>query len=114
MKRIKFWIRNYFGFSKKETNGFIIIMVLMIVSVTSVLVYPWVASKFFAHKQMENLDQHTLDSLEALIEKQTAELAAEKEVLKNEYEAKKPTTNYRPKKKFVKEQIGRASCRERV
>ncbi|OJJ19942.1 hypothetical protein BKI52_15810 [marine bacterium AO1-C] len=104
MKRIKFWIRNYFGFSKKETNGFIIIVAIMIISVSGVLVYPLVAGKLFGNKQVENLDQSTLDSLEALIEKQTAELTSKKDVLKKEYEAKRaPNKKYPPKKKFTKE-----------
>ncbi|HAS43568.1 MAG TPA: hypothetical protein DCS93_24020 [Microscillaceae bacterium] len=107
MKRIKFWIRNYFGFSKKETNGFIIIVTIMILSVSGVLVYPYVAGKIFGNRQVENLDQNTLDSLEALIDKQTAELAAKKDVLKKEYEAKKASTSSpqkkKKRKKFVKE-----------
>jgi len=105
MKRIKFWIRNYFGFSKRETNGFIIIMAIMIISVSGVLVYPYVAGKIFGNQQVESLDQNTLDSLEALIDKQTAELAAKKEVLKKEYEAKKASSPSlkKKKRKFVKE-----------
>lgn len=105
MKRVKFWIRNYFGFSQKETNGFIIIMLVMILSVSGVLVYPWVAGKF-GKKQVENLDQNTLDSLEAMIEKQTAELAAKKEVLKKEYETKKVSSGkaYKKGKKYTKKE----------
>lgn len=88
MKRVKFWIRNYFGFSQKETNGFIIILAVMIVSVSAVLAYPYVAGRF-GRQQTDNIDQNTLDSLEALIEKQTAALAAQKEKLQKEYIAKK-------------------------
>lgn len=88
MKRVKFWIRNYFGFSQKETNGFIIILAVMIVSVSAVLVYPYVAGRF-GKQQTDNIDQNTLDSLETLIEKQTAALAAQKEKLQKEYIAKK-------------------------
>ncbi|WP_299454898.1 helix-hairpin-helix domain-containing protein [uncultured Microscilla sp.] len=99
MKRVKLWIRNYFGFSRKETNGFVILMALLVVLVTILLINPPLGS--FSKRQVDNSDQSTLDSLEALIAKQTAELAAEKkEYKKSSAYIKAP--RYSRKKKYKK------------
>lgn len=101
MKRVKLWIRNYFGFSRKETNGFIMIMLLLVVLVTTWFVYPHIVGSF-SKKQVDNSDQKTLDSLEALIAKQTAALAAEKKAHKVASSDKK-TFRRQGKKKYKKE-----------
>ncbi len=88
MKRVKLWIRNYFGFSRKETNGFIIIVLLLVVLVTTWFAYPHIVGRF-SKRQVDNSDQSTLDSLEAIIAKQTAALAAEKQATRKAYSNKK-------------------------
>ncbi|MBW8049789.1 MAG: helix-hairpin-helix domain-containing protein [Cytophagales bacterium] len=64
MKKIKFWIRNYFSFTQRETNGFIILSILMALLLVAPLLY-----KSFIGRQYNNLsDQKLLDSLVAKID----------------------------------------------
>lgn len=90
MKRIKFWIRNYFGFSRKETNGFIILVSLIILLVSTLFMYPLIESKFFGKQRVANANQSTLDSLEKIIARQTAVLEAQKKELKKKTRKKSP------------------------
>src|SRR6267378_4521424 len=39
--RIRVWIRSFFGFSRSETNGFLILLPLMAMLVFSAPVYRW-------------------------------------------------------------------------
>ncbi len=62
MKRLRKWIRNYFGFSKTETNGFIILIPLMFFFLSAPTLY----TRFFS-SSYDNLevDKNLLDSLVA-------------------------------------------------
>lgn len=61
MHKFRRTIRHYFGFSRKETNGFLVMMVLMII----LLVAPYVYSLFPSATELADYsnDQKTLDSL---------------------------------------------------
>jgi competence protein ComEA len=62
MYRLKAWIRNFFGFSRSETNGFLILLPLLIVTIFSEPLYrAWSASRVVDH----SADIKMLDSLVA-------------------------------------------------
>ncbi len=63
IKRIKKWARFYFGFSKTEANGFIILAVILI----AVTFLPWIV-KIGIYRDAVS-DAHALDSLVALMDK---------------------------------------------
>ena len=63
IKRIKKWTRFYFGFSKTEANGFIILSIILI----AVTFLPWIVKKTIYRREVS--DTHVLDSLVALIDK---------------------------------------------
>lgn len=44
MKIIKRWIRSYFGFSRTETNGFMVLLPLMAIAIFSAPVYRWLVT----------------------------------------------------------------------
>ncbi|MCC9165977.1 ComEA family DNA-binding protein [Pontibacter harenae] len=67
MKKIKHWIRRYFGFSKRETNGFLVLISLMVLLTAA----PFLFQKFYASDNSSfgsPQDQQTLDSLVAHLE----------------------------------------------
>jgi competence protein ComEA len=41
MRRLRAWVRHYFGFSRTETNGFLILLPLMAIFIFSEPVYEW-------------------------------------------------------------------------
>jgi competence protein ComEA len=60
MNRLRAWIRSYFGFSRTETNGFLVLLPLMAVLIFSEPVYRW----WFINYQTELPDESKkLDSL---------------------------------------------------
>ena len=60
MEKIRFWIRKTFGFSQKETNGFVILSALIILS----LFLPVIVRSFYhSEKTVFEKDQLLLDSL---------------------------------------------------
>lgn len=63
IKRIKKWSRFYFGFSKTEANGFIILSVILI----AVTFLPWLV-KIAIYRDAVS-DAHALDSLVALMDR---------------------------------------------
>ncbi len=62
MHRIRKWVRVFFGFSRAETNGFLILLPLMVVSLLSEPVYVWWKS---LHPPDFSADAKSLDSLMA-------------------------------------------------
>src|SRR6478736_5708739 len=60
MHRIKAWIRSFFGFSRFETNGFIVLLPLLFIAIFSEPVYrAWFTSQPVNYSN----DQEMLDSL---------------------------------------------------
>jgi DNA uptake protein ComE-like DNA-binding protein len=62
MSRLRAWIRNFFGFSRSETNAFLILLPLMALLVLSAPVYRWWWTSLPAEKKENN---KLLDSLVA-------------------------------------------------
>ncbi len=60
MERIKAWIRMFFGFSRTETNAFIILLPLIMVILFSEPVFRWWATR---HSPDFSKEAHKLDSL---------------------------------------------------
>lgn len=56
---LKYWLRDYFGFSKKEINGFFVLSFLLIL----LLIAPWFYSWFTSPAELSSQDQRQLDSL---------------------------------------------------
>jgi DNA uptake protein ComE-like DNA-binding protein len=72
MHIIRKWIRYLFGFSRRETNGFLILMPLLLIILFSQPVYEMIIQKGpgdFSH------ERHVLDSLVALLEKDTLQVS---------------------------------------
>ena len=63
MKKIKFWIRRYFSFSQRPTNGFLFLLLIVVLAILA----PFV---FFRSNEVYNpaKDQAALDSLVAQLE----------------------------------------------
>lgn len=84
MKKLRFWIRQYFGFSQRETSGFLVLLVLM----TLFLILP-----FFLKPQPEpydpTYDQKVLDSLAVILDDR-------EEVRRSTFYAKKPAVSLKP------------------
>ncbi len=84
MNKIRFWIRQHFNFSQRETSGFLVLLVLMALF----LVLP-----FFIKPQPKpydlTKDQQLLDSLSAVLD-------TREEIRKSTFYAKKPTVSLRP------------------
>ncbi|MEP2671237.1 MAG: helix-hairpin-helix domain-containing protein [Cyclobacteriaceae bacterium] len=60
MQRLRLWIRNVFGFSKSETNGFLILLPLLLLVLFSYPIY----QTFFNHAEISNdAEQAKIDSL---------------------------------------------------
>ncbi|MEO1051099.1 MAG: helix-hairpin-helix domain-containing protein [Bacteroidota bacterium] len=60
MKRLRYWVRNYFGFSKTETNGFIILLPLVFVLLASPTLYKMMIPE---RPMFSDEDRQGLDSL---------------------------------------------------
>ncbi|MBS1680310.1 MAG: helix-hairpin-helix domain-containing protein [Bacteroidetes bacterium] len=68
MKRITAWVRNFFGFSRKETNAFLILLPLMFIVIFSEPAY-----RYWFVRQPQNFakESKSLDSLMATLNWQT-------------------------------------------
>ncbi|HCM75294.1 MAG TPA: hypothetical protein DIS90_02860 [Cytophagales bacterium] len=60
MQRLRLWIRNVFGFSRSETNGFLILLPTMVLILFS---YPVYKSFFYNSPILVDKDQGRIDSL---------------------------------------------------
>jgi competence ComEA-like helix-hairpin-helix protein len=68
MKKIKHWIRRYFSFSQRQTNGFLLLLLLTVLAIAA----PFLYNKFTAPKAYNPLrDQQSLDSLVAILDQET-------------------------------------------
>ncbi len=65
MKSLQRWIRNYFGFTQRETNGFILLLLVLAI----VAIYPFLADKT-SKPYNPAADQQELDSLAAQLKTQ--------------------------------------------
>ena len=66
MKKIKYRIRNFFGFSKKETNGFLLLLLLIVF----LLAAPWLMDIIYRPTKASLIqDEEKLDSMIVLLEK---------------------------------------------
>jgi DNA uptake protein ComE-like DNA-binding protein len=75
MKRINYWLRNVFGFSQGEINGFRILTLIMVLAVAA----PFLFGLIRAGKPSEMAaDQRELDSLRAVLGKSSEEKAPAK------------------------------------
>lgn len=79
MEKIKFWIRNYFSFTQRETNGFIILSILMALLLTA----PWLYKSFISRKHSNLSDQKLLDSLVAKID--PGSISSNSKISRNSY-----------------------------
>lgn len=61
MNRLRLWVRNVFGFSRGEANGFLILLPLMVLILFSEPIYEYLTF----NKPVENKDSALLDSLVA-------------------------------------------------
>jgi len=59
MRRLQYWIRNFFGFSRVEANGFLILLPLIILTLFSQTIY----KHFFHSTNPPVVDNKELDSL---------------------------------------------------
>lgn len=66
MKRIKQWLRGYFGFSQRETNGFLFLFLVMVLAAAA----PFILRKMGQPAAYNPIkDQVALDSLAALLDR---------------------------------------------
>jgi competence protein ComEA len=68
MRKLKLWIRNYFGFSQREVNGFLWLITIMVLLTAA----PFLFSRIYSSDQpisANPADQQLLDSLVAQLEK---------------------------------------------
>ena len=93
MNKLRFWIRQYFGFSQRETSGFLVLLVLM----AMFLILP-----FFIKPKPEiynpTHDRQILDSL-------TAVLDAREEIRRSTFYAKKPTVSGGFRKQNIRREL---------
>jgi DNA uptake protein ComE-like DNA-binding protein len=59
MKLLRYWLRNYFGFSQTEANGFVVILAFML----SLLAFPALLSYFLSLPKTLTTDTKRFDSL---------------------------------------------------
>ncbi|MER2996202.1 ComEA family DNA-binding protein [Pontibacter populi] len=67
MRKLKHWIRNYFGFSQSEVNGFLLLITIMVLLTAA----PFLFSKLYSSGQTistSTSDKKLLDSLVAQLE----------------------------------------------
>lgn len=66
MDTIRQWVRNFFGFSGREVNGFLVLVPLLLITISSEPLYQW----YLSTREVDfSKDARMLDSLVALIEK---------------------------------------------
>jgi competence protein ComEA len=65
LKKLSYWIRNYFGFSQKEVSGFMVLLILILIFLFLPIIY-----NYFTTPDYENSssDKRMLDSLVRVIE----------------------------------------------
>jgi len=63
MKKIKFWIRRYFSFSQRQTNGFLFLLLMVVLAMLAPFLFYTTSTVYNPAK-----DQAQLDSLVALLE----------------------------------------------
>lgn len=71
-KKITYWIRNYFGFSKIETNGFIGLLVVVVLVLLAPLFYDFLDTSTYSASTNDKL---MLDSLVHQLEQKNADLS---------------------------------------
>jgi competence protein ComEA len=69
MKRLKQWLRNYFGFSQRETSGFLFLLLIMVLAATAPFLFNYL-SRPVAYNPLK--DQVALDSLAAQLDRNAA------------------------------------------
>ena len=69
MKKIKFWVRRYFGFSQRETNGFILLLLITVLAIAAPFLFN-LFSPITAYNP--TLDRLALDSLASVLDQATA------------------------------------------
>ena len=89
MKRITYWIRDYFGFNQQETKGFLVLMTLLVIVLLCPLLFS--PSSNYTAEQRE-VDKQMLDSMQVLLAKQDIQPAERKQFAKK-WEKSKPTPN---------------------
>jgi len=104
MKRIKYWIRNYFGFSKTESNG----MLILIPSMFIIIAFPYLHRRYVASDKIISFDKSKNQELIAQLEKKIERT-----------EAKVERPNFKPKakrwaEKEQKDDNKRTSTKEKV
>jgi competence ComEA-like helix-hairpin-helix protein len=67
IKRINYWIRNVFGFDQKQTRGFRMITLLMLLVITLPFLYSFLLAPAASRN---SADQRKLDSLMVMLDKQ--------------------------------------------
>ena len=70
IKKFNKWIRNNFGFSRSETNGFMVILMVMLISILA----PFIYKSTVPDSAVGPTDQLRLDSLIAQLEGSRAEI----------------------------------------
>ena len=69
MKKVKYWLRNVFGFSGKEISGFGVLTIILVLAVAA----PFFVNLLYSGKRAEaTADMRKLDSLKALLPESTA------------------------------------------
>ncbi len=81
-QRLKKEIRNYFGFTKSQTNGFLVLAAIMIIILLLPVIVTPLLPHFFKNKNNNTRDQQMLDSLIAVIEEKKQDQKAEYELFK--------------------------------
>ncbi|KAA5549498.1 ComEA family DNA-binding protein [Adhaeribacter rhizoryzae] len=68
MKRVKLWLRSYFGFSQRETNGFLFLLLIVVAAAAAPFLFNRL-NQSAAYNPLQ--DQLALDSLAALLDRTT-------------------------------------------
>ena len=71
MKRLRHWIRRYFGFSQGEVNGFLLLIILMVLLMAAPFLFQALHRPVF--NSSSATDRQTLDSLVAQLEERQPE-----------------------------------------
>jgi DNA uptake protein ComE-like DNA-binding protein len=79
-QKIRIWLRNFFGFSRTETNGFIILLLLMII----VLAMPFISRSLYSFYQLPVQSQKDKANLESLLSELEKNIEKKKETAKKQ------------------------------
>jgi len=74
-QKIRIWLRNFFGFSRTETNGFIIMIILMIV----ILAAPFISKKLYTFNKRSIQSKTDQSQLNLLLSKLESSVEYKKE-----------------------------------